>query len=356
MDMETFHRRMQQRASRAMNTTATHDTKRGEDARLRINLLSETPTEWMKETARWRYANEPYKSAQDDHIGWPEANFEYFIYQTLVGTYPFHVAPEEENYEARLNDYLLKAAREAKVHTSWSEPNEAYEKSIGHFVTRVLQDEDFIGEFIDYAEPNAQISVTYSLGQTLLKVTAPGIPDVYQGTEYWDLSMVDPDNRRPVNYAQRRDTLQLLEASDAAHHRKLLQHLTDNLHDPSIKLFVLSRSLQLRRSMSDVFIEGSYQPLVVRGTRKQHLLAFRRAWRKQEVVVLVPLRIANLPLHHYLPLGEACWEDTQVLLPSTEEVRWHNVFTQQTVTATESLPVSQVLQDFPVALLINPPL
>ena len=349
--IDTFHSRMQQRAPRAMNTTATHDTKRGEDARMRINLLSEIPSEWMKETARWRYANEPYKSAQDDHVGWPEANFEYFIYQTMVGTYPFHATPEEEDYEARLKAFLKKAAREAKAHTTWAEPNEAYEKSIDHFVTRLLQDEDFMDEFVALAKPNALMAVTYSLGQILLKVTAPGIPDVYQGTEFWDLSMVDPDNRRPVNYAQRQEALQRLETPDATHHAKLLQQLIGNLHDASIKLYVLSRSLQLRRSMNDVFIEGNYQPLVIRGAQKQHLLAFRRSWHQQEVIVLIPLGIANLSLTNFLPLGETCWKDTEVLLPSAENTEWRNVFTQQMITATDCLPVRQVLQDFPVALL-----
>ncbi len=348
---DTFHSRMLQRTPRAMNTTATHDTKRGEDARMRINLLSEVPSEWMKETARWRYSNEPYKSAQDDHVGWPEANFEYFIYQTLVGTYPFHATPEEEDYEARLKAFLKKAAREAKTHTTWSDPNAAYEKSIDHFVTILLQDEDFMDEFLAFAEPNAQLAVNYSLGQTVLKVTAPGIPDVYQGTEYWDLSMVDPDNRRPVNYAQRWEALPMLETSDATKHTKLLQRLTGNLHDPSIKLYVLSQSLRLRRSLNELFIEGSYQPLVVRGEQKQHLLAFRRSWRKQEVIVLIPLRVANLPLTDFLPLGEPCWKDTEVVLSGTEKTEWHNVFTQRTITATDCLPVRQVLQDFPVAIL-----
>ena len=351
IDVPTFHHRMQQRSLYSINATATHDTKRGEDARLRISLLSELPSEWMKETARWRYTNEPYKSALDDQGGWPDSNFEYFIYQTMVGNYPFHASPKEEDYEARLKAFLNKAAKEAKVHTSWSEPNEAYEKAIDHFVTQLLQDQDFLAEFTSFAEPIARMAVTYSLAQTLLKATAPGIPDVYQGCEYWDLSMVDPDNRRPVNYAQRRDALRMLEPPDTAHRNTLLRQLTGNVLDPSIKLYVLAQSLRTRRSMADVFTKGSYQPLVVRGERKHALLAFRRSWQHQEAIVLVSLRIANLPLNNFLPLGEPCWKDTRVVVPNAEGTQWTNAFTQQTITATDHLPVSQVLHDFPVALL-----
>ena len=351
IDASTFHERMVHRSPRTMNATATHDTKRGEDARLRINTLTELPSEWMKETARWRYANEAYKSAIDDRGEWPEANFEYFIYQTMLGTYPFHATPEEEDYEARLKAFLLKAAREAKGHTSWSEPHEPYETSIDHFVTQLLQDQDFMDEFLRFAKPVALTAVTYSLGQTLLKATAPGIPDVYQGSEYWDLSMVDPDNRRPVDYAQRQEALARLDAPDATHRTQLLRQLTNNLLDPSIKLYVLWQTLQTRRQLDELFTEGSYQPLVVRGERQDHLLAFRRVWHDQEALVLVPLHIANLPLTGSLPLGDSCWKDTQVLLPETEKTQWQHAFTQQTISATDHLSVGDVLRDFPVALL-----
>ena len=354
MVMPEFHRRMQQRAPHAMNTTATHDTKRGEDARLRINLLSEVPSEWMKETARWRYANEPYKSGADEHSAWPTANFEYFIYQTLVGTYPFHASPDEENYEERLKAFLLKATREAKLNTSWSEPDEAYERAIGHFVTQMLGDQDFMNEFTNFARPLARMATTYSLGQTLLKATAPGIPDVYQGTEYWDLSMVDPDNRRPVNYRQRQDTLlQTLDTSADADLPGLLRRLNDNLLDPSGKLFVLSRSLRVRRDLPELFAQGTYEPLEVRGPQQKNLLAFRRSWQDQAAIVLIPVGVAQLFLTGHLPLGEAAWSDTQVILPEAKSGSWINIFTQQRMRTDGTLRVSDLLQDFPVALLTN---
>ena len=348
-----FHERLLQRPAHTMNATATHDTKRGEDARLRINVLSELPSEWMKETARWRYANEPYKSSLDDKGGWPESNFEYFIYQTMLGTYPFHTTPEEEDYETRLKDYLLKAAKEAKVNTSWSEPNASYEKSIDHFVTQILQDQDFMTDFLDFAKPIALTAVTYSLAQTLLKATAPGIPDVYQGSEFWDLSMVDPDNRRPVDYPQRQAALAKIESSGVAQRRKMIQELTTHLLDPSVKLFVLWQSLQVRQKRSELFAQGSYEPLEVRGPRKHQVFAFRRRWQQQEVVVIVPLQIARLPLTHSLPLGEVCWKDTQVLLPDSTSTSWHHHFTQQTVSAPGQFSLSDVLGEFPVALLTN---
>ena len=351
MGAKAFHRRMQQRWPLAMNATATHDTKRGEDARLRISTLSEVPSEWMKVTARWRYSNEPYKTSLDQNGGWPEANFEYFIYQTLLGTYPFHTDPETVDYLTRLRDYLVKAAREAKGHTNWSDPNEDYERAIDHFVVQLLQDEDFIDEFKRFAEPLARTAVNYSLGQTLLKITAPGVPDVYQGTEFWDLSMVDPDNRRPVDYAKRRETLSRFGSADDAEGRAtLLQQLTGNVLDPSIKLFVLLQSLRVRRQLADLFSHGTYEPLTVQGSQKQHLLAFRRVWEGQEAVVLVPLGVAMLSLTNDLPLGKACWSETQVLL-LTENSSWTNAFTGQTVSLTDHYSVAEALDQFPVALL-----
>ncbi len=351
MGAKTFHRRMQQRWPLAMNATATHDTKRGEDARLRISVLSEMPSEWMKVTARWRYGNEPYKTSLDQDGGWPEANFEYFIYQTLLGTYPFHTSPESVDYPTRLRDYLVKAAREAKGHTNWSAPNEDYEHAIDHFVEQLLQDEDFVAEFARFAEPLARTTVTYSLGQTLLKITAPGVPDVYQGTEYWDLSMVDPDNRRPVDYAPRREALKRFESADDAEGRAaLLEQLTDNGLDPAIKLYTLSQSLRVRRQLADLFSHGTYEPLAVQGAKQNHLLAFRRVWEAQEAVVLVPLGVASLPLTNHLPLGEVCWGDTQVILP-TERSSWTSAFTGQTVSLTDHCSVAEALDQFPVALL-----
>ena len=351
MESDEFHRRMQQRWPLAMNATATHDTKRGEDARLRINLLSEIPSEWMKVSARWRFGNEPHKTTHDQDGSWPEANFEYFIYQTLIGTYPFFADSETVDYLARLRAYLVKAAREAKGHTTWSDPNEDYERAIDYFAEQLLQDEDFIDEFTQFAEPLARTAVTYSLGQTLLKITAPGVPDVYQGSEYWDLSMVDPDNRRPVDYAPRREALKrFAAATDAESRATLLRQLTNNGLDPTIKLYVLSQSLRVRRQLADLFSRGTYEPLTVRGEHKSHLLAFRRIWEGQEAVVLVPLGVASLALTNHLPLGETCWGDTQVVLP-TENAAWTNAFTAQTVSLTDHCSVAEILDQFPVALL-----
>ncbi len=352
MKPDEFHRRMQQRWPLAMNATATHDTKRGEDARLRINLLSEMPSEWMKVTARWRYNNAPYKTALDQEGGWPEANFEYFIYQTLVGTYPFFANPEAVDYSTRLREYLVKAAREAKDHTTWSDPNKDYERAIDHFTEQLLQDEDFMDEFRHFAEPLARRAVTYSLGQTLLKITAPGVPDVYQGTEYWDLSMVDPDNRRPVDYTPRREALARFQSASSTEDRDaLLRQLTDNGLDPTIKLYVLSQSLQVRRQLADLFAHGTYEPLTVRGAQQNHLLAFRRVWEEQEAVVLVPLGVTSLSLTNgHLPLGKTCWGDTQVVLP-TENTSWANAFTKKTVSFINHCSVAETLDQFPVALL-----
>ncbi len=346
IDTETFHQRMQARPKLALSATATHDTKRGEDARRRISVLSEMPSAWMKETARWRYANEPYMSGTDEHAGWPDSNFSYFIYQTLLATYPFHTSPEEDDYASRLKAYLNKAAKEGKIHTSWSDPNEGYERAIEHFATQMLQDRDFMEDFADFAKPIARLAVTYSLAQTLLKLTVPGIPDTYQGTEYWDLSMVDPDNRRPVDYPQRRADLQRL---DETPRDELITQLTGDLLNPAIKLFVTAQSLRVRQKLHQLFAQGSYETLDVQGDQAERIVAFQRVWQSQKVVVVVPVGVAALSLTDDMPLGEACWADTHIL---TEDESWTNVFTQQSMSGGH-LAIREILATFPVALLTN---
>ncbi|MEQ9438618.1 MAG: malto-oligosyltrehalose synthase [Cyclobacteriaceae bacterium] len=346
-----FHQWMQTRPLLTMNATATHDTKRGEDARMRINLLSEMVDTWGKICMNWRYEHEKYKTSHAAGA-YPTTNDEYFLYQTLIGTYTFHISPIEDQYDSRLKDYLLKAVREAKAQTSWSAPNEAYEKAFEKFTVDVLSDEDFLTSFRAFAQPIAHRAVTYSLGQTVLKITTPGIPDIYQGTEYWDLSMVDPDNRRPVDYAARKYQLDQFSALEQP--LKTIRALTSHLDDPAIKMFTLHRALQLRQQWPALFAESMYQPLVTTGTYANHVLAFLRRHQDRFVIVVIPREIVGLlPEDQSLPIGKL-WKDTAIAIPDLPGDLWKNQFTNEILsTSSASLSLSAILQHFPVAILTN---
>ena len=347
-----FHRRMQNRPLHTMNTTATHDTKRGEDARARINVLTGLPEAWAQQMSQWQQINQKYKTIGQS--GWiPDTNDEYFIYQSLIGTYPLHIDPEADNYLSRFNDYMLKSIREAKVHTSWADPQETYEKAVEDFVKHILQDEEFLNAFLPFGKKIAHLGAIYSLGQTLLKITAPGIPDIYQGCEYWDLSMVDPDNRRPVDYQDRSRKLEHLEKKFSVDPLGLVQQLSTNIEQPDIKMFLIWRALNERKMHRAVFREGSYVPLRVGGKHASHVLSFMRQHENQQILIMVPLNIVDL-LHDnsYLPIGEQIWEDTHILLPDATHTDWENVFTQEIFREQDSkLYLKEIYQHFPVAFL-----
>ncbi len=346
---ENFHQRMSSRLPHSLNATATHDTKRGEDARLRINVLSEIPGEWEKVYRQWKQTNQAFITKLSDNSS-PDDNDEYFIYQTLVGTYPVHGSPAEEDYQQRLTDYMGKAIKEAKRNTSWSSPDDSYEEGVASFVAQMLSHRPFIDMMEPFVGAVARTGAVYSLGQTLLKITAPGIPDIYQGTEHWDLSMVDPDNRRPVDYEERTNTLQTLTQQFEENPEALVSRLCQDLSDPAIKFFTLYRALQTRRAWEDFFLDAGYQPVAVEGVQAAHVLAFRRTQGKRQTLTVVPLYIRGLTLQDDLPVGEGCWQDTRLHLDDTAGT-WTNVLTQEMLPAGNQMLVSQVLKKFPVALL-----
>jgi (1->4)-alpha-D-glucan 1-alpha-D-glucosylmutase len=351
MTADEFHQWARSRGLLTMNSTATHDTKRGEDARMRINVLSEQVDQWAALCLSWKQQFQKY-GLQTDGKSFPTENDRYFIYQTIVGTYPFHTSPIEENYAERLQDYFLKAIREAKVNSSWSNPHEEYEHALRSFTQNLLGDNSFIDSLKDFAHPLARKSVTYSLGQLLLKVTAPGIPDIYQGTEFWDLSLVDPDNRRPVNYQARQFQLQRFQQSK--HLLELSQELIGRLDDPAIKMYALYRSLQLRKRWESLFAESYYEPLVVTGSKSSNVVAFLRRHLDRFVVVVIPREVVGqLPQDKDLALDQF-WEGTDLTLPGLPKDHWQNEFTGEILhTSTATLPLSAILRHFPVALLTN---
>jgi (1->4)-alpha-D-glucan 1-alpha-D-glucosylmutase len=296
-------------------TTSTHDNKRSEDVRTRISLLSEIADRWAEALQQWSIMNEGAWNNRNK-----DRHAEYLLYQTLVGAWPIDAG--------RCWQYMLKACREAKLRTSWQEPNVGYEENIKGFVDRVLQNEEFLKSLVEFVEPLVLPGRINSLAQTLIKLVVPGVPDLYQGTELWDLSLVDPDNRRPVDYHRRMQLLTRCRSMSAA-------EATADWDSGLPKLWLIDRLLSLRVGQPEEFSEGSrYQPLVAQGAHLGNLFAFRRGDNLIAAVPRLMLSIANQ------------WEETRLPLPSGT---WENIFTLDTVSA--SVSATQLFGSFPVALL-----
>ena len=286
--IEEFHRHNLARQAawpQSLICTTTHDTKRSEDARARISVLSEIPHLWRKAVNRWARLNRRHHREVDGQPA-PSRNDEYLFYQSLVGVWPLTPPQGKDLRElaARMAAYMEKATREAKVHTSWINPDSEYDAAIREFVAAVLDDHPknrFLAEFRRFHEQVVNWGLYSALSQTLLKLTSPGVPDIYQGQELWDFSLVDPDNRRPVDFANRRKMLARLRKDVGRNDRSLLslsRQLAQNPRDPRLKLFVTWRVLQFRRQYADLFRLGEYIPLEVRGSRAKHVCAFARQW------------------------------------------------------------------------------
>ncbi|HEU4342147.1 MAG TPA: malto-oligosyltrehalose synthase [Candidatus Binatia bacterium] len=315
--LDQFHRAcstMQSLWPRTMVTTATHDTKRGEDVRARINLLSELPGLWSDAVRRWSHHNERHRAN-----GFPDRNMEYLLYQTLVGAWPVETD--------RAVAYMEKASREAKTHTSWTNPSPTYERPLRAFVEGVLNDAQFQTELAAFVKPLIEPGRINSLSQTLIKLTAPGIPDFYQGTELWDLSLVDPDNRRPVDYAVRRRLLSELGEMTA-------EQIWNRSDEGLPKLWLIRQALKLRSDRQLCGTESSYRGLFARGAKADHVVAFARGER---ALTVVPRFVIKL---------EGNWGDTSLDLPAG---RWLNQFTGESVE--KEIRLADLLKRFPVALL-----
>jgi (1->4)-alpha-D-glucan 1-alpha-D-glucosylmutase len=362
-----FHRQNTERLERwphSLLSTATHDTKRGEDVRARLDALSEMPAEWEAALGRWSRLNSSKKIVVDDQPA-PDRNDEYLLYQTLLGAWPAEplTAGVLAAFRQRIADYMRKATKEAKVHTSWVNPNEEYDDAVGQFIVRVLPDcldEPFLQDLLAFQRKLAFFGYFNSLAQVLLKLTCPGVPDLYQGSEMWDLSLVDPDNRRPVNYRHRREMLSDLQRSiDAAGGdlRPLAAELLANLPDGRIKLYLIYQALHFRRAYERLFAGGAYLPLEASGPKRDHVCAFVRSADEEAILVVVPrlvVRLANAIVQP--PMGAEVWETTRLSLPPALAGRsFRNLFTGEVLTAenhngTSGLSLSAVLGVFPVAL------
>lgn len=332
-----FHARnvaMQRQWPHTMNATSTHDTKRSEDVRARINVLSEIAPQWERLVRRWSKMNEPLRTD-----GVPDANSEILIYETLIGMWPL----DDEELPAvrdRLKQYLEKAAREAKTHTSWIAPNAAYEEALLNFADAILSNETFCADLMRIQKRIAFHGFLNALSQVVLKATAPGAPDFYQGTELWDFSLVDPDNRRPVDYQNRS---LILKKMKAASEKQLLSidTLLRRWHDSRIKLFVTWKVLDLRARHADLFRDGSYEPVDAGG----NLVAFTRRHGDDAVLIAVPRLTGNLVKPGTFPIGEAWGEESL-----SAAGNWRNLFTGETHSG-EEIALRSLFAQFPVAVL-----
>lgn len=368
LSVDEFHRHNLERQKQrpwGMLATSTHDTKRSEDVRARINALSEFPLEWRQRVSKWARLNKRKKSRLEGDFA-PGRNDEWLLYQTLIGTWPFEPprGPDLAAYVTRIQDYMTKAVREAKLYSSWIAPNEAYEQALREFIANILADDPvsaFRIDFEPFARQFAQCGLWNSLGQTLLKLASPGVPDIYEGTEIWNLCLVDPDNRQPVDYGLRERQLADLRAgwSGATDRRSWAAELVHSATDGRIKMFVHAIALELRHHCPELFTTGEYLPALAQGTRQKHVCAFIRRASPLAALVVVPRvtgRLAERP--GMAPVGPATWNETRLPLPEgLKECGWKNMFTGECCgpAGNNGLALGEILGTFPVALLAATP-
>jgi (1->4)-alpha-D-glucan 1-alpha-D-glucosylmutase len=354
VSVEAFHERNIDRQRNWPSTllaTSTHDTKRSEDVRARMVAISEVPELWRRSLQRWRVSNRRWKRTINDMEA-PDANEEYLLYQTLLGTWPTQADGEPEatatpEYIERIQAYMTKALHEAKINTSWIQPNEEWDAAMSDFVAKILDPSlrnKFLPVFIPLAKEIARLGAINSLAQTLLKLTSPGVPDIYQGNEIWDYSLVDPDNRRPVDYKRRRE---MLESLATANPRDLVR----NWADGRIKMFLTQRVLQFRCEHSELFRDGEYLPLTPSGTLAECCVSFARQLADQWIVVIAPRLSSRVG---FPPIGES-WTDTVIEFPEALALKHaHDLFTCRPIPVHDrGVKLADALSSLPFAVITN---
>jgi (1->4)-alpha-D-glucan 1-alpha-D-glucosylmutase len=352
VSIEQFHRFNRSRRQQwpaTMNATSTHDTKRSEDVRARINLLPEMASEWSRYVQRWRRWN-----AELTKTGFPagDTNQEYLLYQTLVGMWPLDDKIDDE-FVGRVKQYMTKAAREAKVHTSWLQQDGAYEGQMLSFVEAILREDGenrFLAHFRKFQKRIGFYGAINSLAQCLLKMVAPGLPDFYQGTTLWDFSVVDPDNRRPAQIAPRLEMIELFGRWKQPQPAEI-EALTGLWKDGRIKSFLIFKTLHLRQGLADVFENGEYIGLAGTGLAAEHTISLARRRGDRWLIAVVPRFLSRLSALEKWPLGRRFWGDSAIVLPDDAPRRWTNALTGETFEGPVQITVADALKCFPVALL-----
>lgn len=347
----------QRRWPHSLNASSTHDTKRSEDIRARINVLSEIPEEWRTRLNSWSQQNANHKTEVDGSLV-PDRNEEYFLYQTLLGLWPL----EDGNFEGfvnRLQSYAVKATREAMVHTRWTRPNLAHEEGLTTFIAAILdlsRSATFLEDFRSFQRKIAVYGMLNSLGQTLLKITSPGIPDFYQGSELWDFRLVDPDNRGPIDFTSRIGPLQRLKQGSQTKSIDFAQELFVNWRDGRVKLYLIQKALIFRRTFSQLFSNGDFRRVDIMGERSENVVAFLRHHGSNWALVVAPKWLAGPDAGIDLDGQERFWKDASISLPADAPPSWHSVFTGEQLHSDiqrgqKSLFIRNLLRYFPVALL-----
>ncbi|HEV3330754.1 MAG TPA: malto-oligosyltrehalose synthase [Bryobacteraceae bacterium] len=341
-DVEEFHafnRRRLEQWPDTMSATATHDSKRGEDVRARLNVLTEMPERWEACLERWTQWNAGKKATVRGALA-PNSAEEILIYQTLLGAWPNDVE-EEPAFTGRVKEFVVKALREAKLNTSWIDPQQEYECAVQGFVERIVgEGSPFLADFHDLRETLARSGARNGLGQVLLKIASPGVPDFYQGCELWQLSLVDPDNRRPVDYQRRRAMLDQLLKRESEDQIALIRDLARNPTRDEIKLFVMYRALGCRRTNPELFARGDYIPLHASGAHAAHICAFARRWEDKWAVVIAPRWTSRL----------TDWGNTEILAPPAASETGQDALTG---LIPVSWRVEDLLREFPLGLVLG---
>jgi (1->4)-alpha-D-glucan 1-alpha-D-glucosylmutase len=359
--VERLHDRLGERAAaspRSLNALNTHDTKRSADVRARLDAISENPLAWSRRLRAWRRKNRPLHELVRGRLT-PLRRTDDFIYQALIGLWPAGAEPrgkELEELRERLKAYMLKAVREAKLRTSWTDPDAEYERAIETFITRLLDDTNAsflhdVAQFVATLEPQGRWN---SLAQVATHLTAPGVPDIYQGAELWFRALVDPDNRRPVDWTARERALDRLHAALAPGAEASAERLAEwcaRPEDDGLKLYLLSRLLHLRLDHAPLFTQGSYTPLRAIGTHAQRVFAFARTHGGETAITIVPRLTCGLG---GAPIGEA-WRDTLLSLPPGHSgATWSCRLSGQQVPSSEgTVALANALQHLPVAVLVK---
>lgn len=349
ISLEDFHQFNQRQALNlpyALLATSTHDTKRGEDTRARINVLAEIPQEWEETINQWRHWNREFKKVLINGQVAPTPNDEYLLYQTLVGAMPFG---DLADFALRVQAYTVKAIREAKVHTGWLQPDHNYESACVDFVQAILTDRQghpFLDHLRQFQQKISFYGVFNSLSQVVLKLTGVGVPDIYQGSELWNFSLVDPDNRRPVDFIHHHNLLkQVQQESDR----------TDYLLHPGdgkVKMLVTWKCLQARQKYGELFQRGNYVPIYPIGSLQHHIISYYRQLEDQIAIVVVPRFLTTVVKEGELPIGEKVWHENRIPLPPNTTNCWVDLISGHEVMGEETLWLRDIFQSFPVAVLV----
>ena len=351
----------------SLDASSTHDTKRSEDVRARLNTVSEMPSEWKDHLDLWSRQNAHHKEIVKSEAV-PDRNEEYFLYQTLLGVWPLD-QEDGATLRKRVQDHIIKATREAMVHTRWTRPNQPHEDALLKFVDRILSEQDnreFLEDFRQFQTKVAYFGMVNGLSQTLLKIASPGVPDFYQGSELWDLRLVDPDNRGPIDFDKRAAALESIAHADSV---QALHHLRENWRDGCVKLYLIWKAIRFRRDHADLFREGEFVPLQSAGANARNVAAFVRRRENSYVLAAIPRWLSQVPARvpgqgvpeQGVPEqaaakgeGKFDWGDTRLILPAHAPAEWNNILTRSELTSrneagAQHFMVKDLFQEFPVA-------